>query len=143
MARRKSNAGAVGLLIILCLVAMGIGQILDTVGLVIVLVVCAVAIGVFIWLKSNQRKARLAYLRGKYHDEAIVEQIIQHLFWEGQTSEQLKDSLGNPASVDHKMLKTRKREVWKYDRQGMNRYALRITLDEDTVVGWDQKSHDR
>jgi|SRR5208283_203981 len=142
MAKRRANAGALGLLIILGLVVVSIGKILDAVGPAIVLVICAAAFGGFIWFKISQSKARLAYLRDKYKDEAIVHRIIRHLFWEGQTSEQLVDSLGNPASVDHKMLKTRKREIWKYDRQGVNRYALRITLDEDTVVGWDQKSHD-
>jgi len=141
MARRKANAGALGLLIILGLVVVSIGKILDAVGPAIVLVICAAAIGGYSWLKISQRKARLAFLRDKYKDEAIVQRIIQRLFWEGQTSEQLIDSLGNPASVDHKMLKTRKREIWKYGRQGVNRYALRITLDEDTVVGWDQKSY--
>jgi len=61
--------------------------------------------------------------------------IMQHSFWEGQTSEQLIDSLGNPLSVDQKIFKSNKREVWKYNRKGSNRYGLRITLDGDTVVG--------
>ena len=41
--------------------------------------------------------------------------------------------------MDDKLLKTRKREVWKYNRTGVNRYGLRITLDNDIVTTWDHK----
>jgi outer membrane protein assembly factor BamE (lipoprotein component of BamABCDE complex) len=58
---------------------------------------------------------------------------------EGQTSEQLRVLLGNPLSVDTKFTKTRKCEIWKYNRRGTNRYGLRIILDNDVVVGWDEK----
>ena len=61
-------------------------------------------------------------------------------FWQGQTAEQLIDSLGRPEDIDQKILKTKKKEIWKYNHQGGNRYGLRITLDNDHVVGWDQKT---
>jgi len=64
---------------------------------------------------------------------------MRHTFWQGQTSDQLLESLGSPKDVDKKLLATRKREVWKYNRRGVNRYGLRITLDNDIVAGWDQK----
>jgi hypothetical protein len=41
--------------------------------------------------------------------------------------------------VDRKLLKTMKREIWKYNPRGVNRYGLRITLDNDIVSGWDHK----
>jgi hypothetical protein len=69
-----------------------------------------------------------------------VQRILQRNFWEGQTSAQLLDALGSPASIDKKLLKTKTREVWKYNHRGANRYGLRITLDENLVSGWDQKS---
>jgi len=65
---------------------------------------------------------------------------MNHRFWIGQTSDQLVESIGIPHSMDNKMLKTKKREIWKYYHRGANRFGLRITLDEDSVTGWDQKS---
>ncbi len=86
-----------------------------------------------------QKKRRMAYLIEKYGDETIVQHILQKHFWHGQTDQQLLDSLGNPLSVDRKSMATRRREVWKYNSRGRNRYALRITLDDGIVIGWDQK----
>lgn len=40
---------------------------------------------------------------------------------------------------DQKVLKTKTKEVWKYKPTGKNRYALKITLEDDEVIGWDQK----
>ena len=51
----------------------------------------------------------------------------------------LIDSLGQPQDIDTKVLKTKKKEIWKYNHNGGNRFGLRITLDNDIVVGWDQK----
>ena len=87
-----------------------------------------------------RRSRRLAYLRDKYGDEDIVQKILKKNFWEGQTEAQLRDSLGIPAAVDNNLLKTRKREIWKYQPSGVNRYRLRITLDNGVVVSWDYKN---
>jgi hypothetical protein len=138
----KPKSTAFGLVLVFGLIVAVVAKSLGTLGPATALIICVVGIGALIGLKVYQSRARLAYLRNKYGNEAIVQGIIQHHFWEGQTSEQLVDSIGNPASVDQKVLKTRKREIWKYNRQGVNRYGLRITLDGDIVVGWDQKSHD-
>jgi len=82
----------------------------------------------------------LSYLRDKYQDEGIVQNIYVGYFWQGQTAEQLKDSLGPPAAVDNKLLKTKTREVWKYQPTGRNRYALRVTVEDGYVTGWDKKA---
>jgi len=76
----------------------------------------------------------------KYQDDEIVQSIMNRSFWQGQTSEQLRDSLGNPVDIDEKILKTKKKEIWKYNPQGGNRFGLRITLDDDVVIGWEQKN---
>ena len=60
-------------------------------------------------------------------------------FWVGQTAQQLRESIGDPVDIDQKVLKTKKKEVWKYFPQGKRRYGLRITLENDEVVGWDEK----
>ncbi len=75
----------------------------------------------------------------KYQDKETVNNIISRQFWQGQTAEQLIDAIGAPEDIDVKVLKTKKKEIWKYDHQRGNRYELRITLDNDIVVGWDQK----
>jgi len=62
--------------------------------------------------------------------------IAQKMFWRGQTAEQLKNSLGLPDAVDVKLLKTRRREVWKYGHYEANRYRTRVTLDNGIVTTW-------
>ena len=75
----------------------------------------------------------------KYQDKEVVDNIMRRQFWQGQTAEQLIDAIGEPEDIDVKVLKTKKKEIWKYDHQSGNRYELRITLDNDIVVGWNQK----
>ncbi len=135
MTRRKSKEqyGVFVLLIILGLIA----ALASSPGFWIFIIL---GIGMYAVHKYRQTKRRIEYLRMKYGDEALVQRILLHNFWHGQTSEQLLDSLGDPLEVDKIRLKTRKREVWKYDRRGVNRFGLRITLDDDIVVGWDQKA---
>jgi hypothetical protein len=88
-------------------------------------------------LSNNQRqKALLA----KYNNAEVVDMIMKKIIWQNQTSEQLRDSLGQPAEVDRKVMKTKIREVWKYFKTGKRRYALRITLENGVVVSWDKKS---
>jgi hypothetical protein len=91
-------------------------------------------------LELANLQSKLTYLRNKYTDEALVQRMMRGQIWPGQTAEQLNDSLGLPIAVDDIQLKTRKREVWKYGNTGINRYRLRITLDNDVVVSWDQKN---
>lgn len=143
MSRRSAiDAGTMGVLIIvgvLWVVGTGIVNALKTPdGWVLVAIVAGVVILIVI-LKAAAKKRRLDYLMSKYGDETIVAYIYHHRFWQGQTAGQLLDSLGQPYAKDDKLLKTKKREVWKYSRTGVNRYALRITLDNDIVTGWDQK----
>jgi hypothetical protein len=75
----------------------------------------------------------------KYGKTPLAEKLIARTIWTGETAAQLRDSLGQPLDVDQKVLKTKKKEIWKYNQTGTNRYALKITLDNDEVVGWDQK----
>lgn len=75
----------------------------------------------------------------KYDDADIVERIMKKHFWQGQSADQLMDSLGPPADIDSKIMKTKSRYVWKYHSTGKNRYRLRITIEDGEVVGWDHK----
>ncbi|MEH6785410.1 MAG: hypothetical protein V7688_16155 [Alcanivorax jadensis] len=112
----------------------------ESVGWVSIVAIVASVVGVIIFVRAVQKKQRRESLMAKYKDEDLVLALMNRSFWQGQTAEQLVDSLGRPHSVDQKALKTKKKEVWKYNHQGGNRYGLRITLDNDQVVGWDQKT---
>jgi uncharacterized membrane protein len=100
----------------------------------VVLVIIALVV-LFHYLDKWKRER----LMEKYHDAELVDKLMQGLYWQGQTEEQLTDSLGTPSDVDQKVLKTKTKEIWKYDETGKNRYALKITLENGVVVGWDQK----
>jgi hypothetical protein len=108
-------------------------------GWVLVAIVAGVVVLV-IMLKAAAKKRKLEYLTSKYGNPTIADYVYHHRVWQGQTAEQLRDSLGEPAARDDKLLKTIKREVWKYNRTGVNRYRLRITLDNDIVTTWDHKN---
>lgn len=117
-------------------------MILYDVGFWILYVPIILGVATFIirlYLKRRTFLLRKELLFNKYGNEALVDKILGRYFWQGQTSEQLFDSLGKPQGVDQKILKTKKKEVWKYNHQGGNRFGLRITLDNDIVVGWDKK----
>jgi hypothetical protein len=142
MARRlrKAEANAIGLLIIVAIPIYVAAKIFESVGWVIPVVAVITAIALYGWYRQRQKTKRLEYLRGKYHDEELVQKIFNGYFWQGQTAEQLEDSLGRPVAVDDKRLKTKTKEIWKYQHQSANRYALRITVENGVVIGWDQKA---
>lgn len=87
----------------------------------------------------TQVSKRRVSLMTKYRNSELVEKLLEHSVWEGQTADQLIESLGPPENVDVKNLKTKKKEIWKYNHKSGNRYALRITLDNDVVVKLHQK----
>lgn len=135
MARRK-NIGAASLLplILIVFAIWFIVKVAENIEVGIFLG-CLVLVGAgMIFFVFHTRKVRLDYLRGKYGDESIVQRIRAKQLWQGQTMEQLIDSIGGPSSVDSNLLKTRKREVWKYHPIGKGRYRTRITLDNDVVT---------
>lgn len=95
---------------------------------------------IIVFALIQAQKAKFAELLDKYEDEAVVQRIMNGEFWENQTAEQLRDALGKPEAIDRKTMKTKSREVWKYQHRGANRYGLRITLENGLVSGWDQKT---
>lgn len=144
MPRRKKGleAAGLGLLLVLGLVVMAVQGIIHATdspeGWMFILLIVGMIFLVFV-LKAAAKRKKLEYLTDKYGNAQIADNIFNHRFWHGQTAEQLVDSLGNPYGVDRKLLKTMKREVWKYNPRGVNRYGLRITLDNGIVSSWDHK----
>jgi hypothetical protein len=110
---------------------------------VFVIVVAVAGIALVTAYTSRKRREdierRRAALQAKYHDPQIVDMIMRHMFWQGQSEEQLLDSLGRPVDIDQKVMKTKVKEIWKYNQLGANRFGLRITIENKVVVGWDQK----
>ncbi len=108
--------------------------------------VCVLAIVAIIALSAFRahlrQKARAEWEAEMYakYGTRIGKDIISGRVWQGETDEQLRDSLGRPVDIDEKVLKTKRREIWKYRHQGANRYGLRITLENGAVVGWEEKS---
>ena len=99
------------------------------------IIICMI-IGAAVFYRQKWKRERLM---AKYGDEALVEKLMNGMYWQGQTEGQLLDSLGRPLDIDQKVLKTKTKEVWKYEETGKNRYALKIILEHGEVVGWDQK----
>lgn len=111
--------------------------------LIIALIVIVIGIVLLAAYKKKKHREdvekRRAALLAKYHDPQIVDKIMRHVFWQGQSQEQLLDSLGRPADIDQKVMKTKVKEIWKYNPMGSNRFGLRITIENNVVIGWDQK----
>jgi len=85
--------------------------------------------------ESKREDERLRTVSQKYTGET-ASLIGKKMFWRGQTAEQLTDSLGPPAAIEVKLLKTKRREIWKYGHYEANRYSTRITLDNGIVTTW-------
>ena len=65
---------------------------------------------------------------------------MDQMFWEGQTDEQLRESMGTPVAIDSQVLKTKTKEIWKYHQVRKGQFLLRITLEKGKVVGWESRS---
>ena len=84
-------------------------------------------------------RQRRRHLTEKYGDPEVARRIMKQILWQGETQEQLVESLGTPIDTDQKVMKTKSKEVWKYRPTGRNRFGLRVTLDDGIVVAWDVK----
>jgi hypothetical protein len=142
MAKRitKAESAVIGALLIIGMPVFLISKFVESVGGVAATIAVLSVIAAIVWVKDSQKKKRLAHLRAKYSNELVVQSILNGDVWQGQTAEQLLDSLGPPSDIDCKLLKTKSKDTWKYYHRGGNRYALRITVENGVVVGWDKKT---
>jgi hypothetical protein len=109
------------------------------VGIVLIVVMIAVSSANAEKARKDEAERRRAQIYEKYGRTETAERILNKTVWVGETSEQLRDSFGEPLDVDEKVLKTKKKEIWKYVHKGTNRYGLKFTVENDVVVGWDEK----
>ncbi|MDH0120839.1 hypothetical protein N7325_13555 [Stutzerimonas stutzeri] len=105
----------------------------------LILGIVIIGVAAYLMVTHKNKANRLSMLRQKYGDESIVQKILSGTVWVEMSQDQLIDSIGSPAAIDQKHLKTKTREVWKYYPQGKSRYGLRITIDDGRVTGWDSK----
>lgn len=137
---KKSESKALIVLGIIAAPFVGITKLVESIGWVIpVFSIVIIVVGYF-WHQHNKKEQRLQQLRERYNDEELVQKIFNGYFWEGQPEDQLIDSLGQPVEVDRKVLKTKIKEIWKYNHLGANRFGLRITVENGYVIGWDKKA---
>lgn len=77
-------------------------------------------------------------LMRRYGDASLVNSLMAGDIWHDMTREQLVQSWGEPTEIEEKALKTKIRHIYKYDQIGVNRFARRVTLDNDRVTGWEK-----
>jgi hypothetical protein len=145
MAKRKSNNSGCSIIIvaIIAIASSAVEWSKEKANQELVVIAGAAIIGLFIlrkiWL-SHQHKKWINYLKNKYNNNMmVVNAIDKGEVWQGQSAEQLIDSIGRPVAMDRQVLKTKTKETWKYQRLRKGQYSLRIFLENDFVVGWDKK----
>ena len=97
--------------------------------------VAVLILAVCVWAWRRRRRLLIE----RYGDPEIARRIMRGVLWQGETAEQLRESLGNPADTDEKVLKTKTKEIWKYRPTARSRFGLKVTLDDGVVTGWEQK----
>lgn len=103
---------------------------------IIVIAIVIFVIAVFAVFADKAKRKRLFEI---YKDLVLVEKLMEGTYWVGQTKRELIDSLGIPKDISEKVLKTKTKEIYKYYKTGNNRYDLKITLENNVVIGWDKK----
>lgn len=92
-----------------------------------------------IWKKIGEpyfhEKEREHLIRLKYQGKKVFWMLEKQL-WVGETSDELRDSLGHPCVIDREVLKTKIKEEWKYYPRGARSFGLCIYLNDGEVVGW-------
>lgn len=106
-------------------------------GFIIICIIASVVLCIVTSLVTARQRREKIYQ--KYGHTEIADRIIKKMFWVGQTSDQLLDSLGQPLDIDETVLKTKKKEIWKYCQKSPSRYGLKIKVENGIVVGWDEK----
>lgn len=127
--RSGGDLPLVSLAILLAAIVLAAKGLADSALPAIFLIGVLAALTGVVYTRSQLKARRVGRLREKYGDESIVERILKKQYWNGQTDEQLRDSLGAPDAVEEQMMITRCRRVWSYGDGN-----LRITLDDGVVV---------
>jgi hypothetical protein len=87
-------------------------------------------------LAAAARAARQDELARRFGAEA-AQRIVAGQYWAGATSEMLLEALGTPTHIRERVLKTKTKQTYCYFPTGIDRFRLRIHLEDGCVVGWD------
>jgi multidrug efflux pump subunit AcrA (membrane-fusion protein) len=82
-------------------------------------------------------QARLDDLTRRFGSSA-AHRILQGEVWRGQSVAALLEALGPPADSDQKVMKTKTKTVYKWGHVSGNRYAVRVTVENGFVIGWER-----
>jgi hypothetical protein len=107
----------------------------------IVLVILIIKFFAPLRAKKKRKEAlvrRAQELASQFGPDA-AQRILNNEIWQGMTRKMLLEAMGEPADVDQNILKSKKKETWKYGHEGANRFKLQVLLENDVVVGW--KTH--
>lgn len=70
-------------------------------------------------------------------DGPTATRIMKGEIMQGDSREIVELALGEPEDVSERVMKSKTRHVLKYGRINARSFALKITLEDDHVVGWD------
>jgi len=125
-------------------------------GIVVWGLFAGIPIWIYVWLRKRAKKKALEAeqlrqrqieaasqerwncLVGKFGAEN-AQKILAGNVWVGCTYEMLIETLGQPVATYETVLKTKVKRTYKYRPTGVNRYALRIFVEDGEVVGWENK----
>jgi hypothetical protein len=136
----KTQKEVLAILLFVALIIAAVIKFFQNVGLLPLIIVIVACVAAFFLYRALKKRRRLKYLEQKYVNKKKVEKIINREIWQGETADQLIDSIGNPDVVDDKYLKTQKKAVWKYGRRGLKSYNLIVNLEKGLVVRWEGKT---
>jgi hypothetical protein len=102
--------------------------------LLVTVVVVAVAL-LFVLAIYKRRRGKLL---AKYGDPVQVTRMMQRVLWLGESADQVRESLGAPASLGQKA-RNKAAETWKYEPARGRRVALRVFLEDGVVTGWQER----
>lgn len=105
-------------------------------GLLALLIVVVVG---YVLIKQHNTRTRRKRLVAKYGDAELVDLIMAKRIRQGMTAEQLTDSWGRPVDVDEKVYKTKTKYTFKYGKTGRNRFRERVFVENNVVVGWQER----
>jgi hypothetical protein len=57
---------------------------------------------------------------------------------QGDSRDFVEAALGDPDDISERVMKEKTRHVLKYGRINARSFAMKITLENDEVVGWEQ-----
>lgn len=85
--------------------------------------------------QEAQARAWKRELVERFGEEAAA-RLLRREIWQGMTREMLIASRGEPEAVDERVMKTKTKHTFKYERETATKFAVKVNLEDGVVVGW-------